>query len=136
MKKLLFVFLTAGLVIGAAVGYYLWNKPHKNMSSTKAAYSIDAQSLFEAYDADEAGANQKYLGKVIAVSGVVAQVVGGEKKTVVLATDNGVFGVKCELDPFSTVKFPDYKAGDQVMLKGECTGFLGDVVLVRCVPGD
>lgn len=136
MKKNLFVLLVIGVVAGAVVGYYLWNKPHKNMSSAKAAYSIDAQSLFDAYDTDEAGANQKYLGKVIAVSGVVSQVVEGEKKTVVLATDNGVFGVKCELDPFSTVKFPDYKAGEQVMLKGECTGFLGDVVLVRCVPGN
>ncbi len=136
MKKLLFALFGIGIVAGAAVGYYLWNKPHKNMSSTKAAYSIDAQSLFETYDADEAEANQKYLGKVIAVSGVVSQIVEGEKKTIVLATDNGVFGVKCELDPFSTVKFPEYKAGQQVTLKGECTGFLGDVVLVRCVPGD
>ncbi len=134
MKKAILIILLLGLAIGGGVGYYLWNKPHKDMSKADAAYALDANQLFSDFESDEAAANEKYLGKVIAVSGTVFQVLPGDKTTVVLETENGIFGVKCELDPFCKVSFPDYKVGETVTLKGECTGYLGDVVLVRCVP--
>ncbi len=135
MKKFLIAALAVFVVIGAAVGYYMWNKPHKDMTKAKAEYSLDANALFSEFEADENAANAKYLGKIVEVSGTIAQVLPGDKTTVVLETENGIFGVKCELDPFSDVAFPEYQQGDVVSLKGNCTGFLGDVVLVRCVPG-
>lgn len=136
MKKILLILIAIAVVTGAAGGYYLWNKPHKNMSKADAVHSVDANALLKEYESDEAAANAKYLSKIIEVKGEVAQVLEGENTTIVLATENGIFGVKCELDPHSKVEFPTYKAGDQVTLKGECTGFLGDVVLVRCVPSE
>lgn len=136
MKKILLILIAIAAVAGAAGGYYLWNKPHQNMSKADAAYALEANALFMEYESDEAAANAKYLSKIIEVKGEVSQVLEGENTTVVLATENGIFGVKCELDPHSKVEFPSYKAGDQVALKGECTGFLGDVVLVRCVPSE
>lgn len=134
MKKIFLLVIAIAAVAGAGVGYYLWNKPHQNMSKADAAYSLEANALLAEYESDEAAANSKYLSKIIEVKGEVAQVLDGENTTVVLATENGIFGIKCELDPHSKVEFPTYKAGDQVALKGECTGYLGDVVLVRCVP--
>lgn len=134
MKKTLLIVIAIAAVAGAAGGYYLWNKPHKNMTKAEAAHSVEANALLSEYENDEAAANAKYLSRIIEVKGEVAQVLEGENTTVVLATENGIFGIKCELDPHSKVEFPTYKAGDQVALKGECTGFLGDVVLVRCVP--
>ncbi len=135
MKKVIIAVLVLCVVAGAAIGYYMWNKPHKDMAKVHVAYTLDADTLFAAYEADEAAADARYLGKVVAVSGTVTQVLPGDKATVVLETANGIFGVRCESDPFSKVPFPEYKAGDKVTLKGECSGFLGDVVLVRCVPG-
>jgi hypothetical protein len=134
MKKIILLLFAAAVVIGGGVGYYMWNKPHKDMSKAAAVFSLDADALFSEYEADESAADAKYLGKVVQVSGTVAQVLPGEKITIVLETENGIFGVKCELDPFSDVEFPDYQPGDKVHLKGECSGFLGDVVLMRCVP--
>lgn len=135
MKKYILIALAVCAVAGAAVGYYMWNKPHKDMTKAEADFTLDADALFSEFEADEDAANTKYLGKVIEVSGTVAQVLPSEKTTVVLETENGIFGVRCELDTFSNVDFPEYQPGDVVSLKGNCTGFLGDVVLVRCVPG-
>ncbi|MBP8239482.1 MAG: hypothetical protein KAX50_05960 [Saprospiraceae bacterium] len=136
MKKVFFLVIAIAALAGAAAGYYLWNKPHQNISKAEAAHSVEANALFVEFESDEAAANTKYLSKIIEVKGEVSQVLDGKNTTIVLATENGIFGVKCELDPHSKVAFPDYKSGDQVALKGECTGFLGDVVLVRCVPSE
>jgi len=136
MKKVFFLVVAIAALAGAAAGYYLWNKPHQNISKAEAAYSVEANALFVEFESDETAANAKYLSKIIEVKGEVSQVLDGENTTVVLATENGIFGVKCELDPHSKVAFPTYKSGDQVTLKGECSGFLGDVVLVRCVPSE
>jgi hypothetical protein len=134
MKKIVFLLLAVGIALAGGIGYWLWNKPHQDMSKAGAAFALSAEELLAAYEADEAAADALYLGKIVEVSGTVSQVVEGENTTVVLGADEGIFGIRCELDPFSALAFPDYQAGEVVRLKGECTGFLGDVVLMRCVP--
>jgi hypothetical protein len=45
MKKVL-IALAVLLVAGAAVGFYLWNKPHENMERAKADMTLQAAQLF------------------------------------------------------------------------------------------
>jgi hypothetical protein len=134
MKKALFILLLAGLLTGIIAAYLMWNKPHRDMHKQKADFEITAEQLLVDYERNEEQANQQYLGKIIAVSGTIAQIEDGERKTILLATSNGIFGVRCELDPLSKEPLPDFMAGDAVTLKGTCTGYLGDVVLSRAVP--
>lgn len=131
MKKILTIIAVLG-VIGIGVATYMWNKPHQNMSSASSDLAIAAPALFTAFDTNEAEADAKYLEKIVSVKGKVKSV-DVEGKKIVLESDDDMFGVICELDALTEHKRLDFKVGEEVRMKGICTGKLMDVVLVRCV---
>lgn len=133
MKRILYLVL-ALICIGAAVGYYLWNKPHENMQAAKTDLAIEATALFNEFNTDEAAANAKYLDKTIAVSGRVKEAGKTDDGTVKVSLDTASdFGVLCELDPLSQHPRTDFTPGETVTFKGNCTGLNFDVQLTRCV---
>ncbi|MEK7253942.1 MAG: hypothetical protein AAB316_04305 [Bacteroidota bacterium] len=136
MKKiLLFGLLIA--VVGIGIGYMIYNKPHKNMASAKADYTLDAKVLVAEFSSDEAAANEKYLGKIITVTGSVAEVTTDDNgnPSVMLDTGDPMAAVKCNLDFASKPKRTEFQTGETVTLKGDCSGFieLTGVILDRCV---
>lgn len=132
MKKHLLTATVVAVLLGIGVGFYLWNKPHQNMSRAEADFQLEAAALFTAFETDEAQANSRYLDKIIEVRGTITEV-SAEQKTVVLGAETSLFGIRCAWDEFSDAPFPDVQPGQLVTLKGTCSGFLGDVVLSRCV---
>ena len=134
MKKLLGIGLLLALIAGG-IGYFMYNKPHQNMENAKADVVLDARELFTAFEANETEANQKYLDKVVKVSGLVKEVSTDEEGNVSVTLESGseMFGVICQMDNLTKQEKTDFKIGEQVTLKGICTGMLMDVVLVRCV---
>ena len=134
MKKYLIILLLLA-VAGAGVGFYMYNKPHKNMERADADMAIEAPALFTAFEEDETAANEKYLDKVVQVEGTVQAVSKDDNGNLSLTLESGsdMFGVICQFDELTTHGKTDFKAGDKVTLKGICTGKLMDVVLVRCV---
>jgi hypothetical protein len=135
MKKII-VLLTVLAIAGTIAAYYLYNKPVGSLHSRKADVIIRADSLFSAFESNEADANRKYLNKVILVSGRVQALnsdTGGT--TVSLGTTDGMFGVNCRLED-NSLHSGIYDIGREVRLKGLCTGYLMDVVMVRCVPAE
>lgn len=136
MKKLLQIIALLALIAGG-VGYYMYNKPHKDMEDAKADISLTATELFKAFEADEAKANGNYLDKVIVVKGIVQDVSKDEEGNTSLTLESeGMFGVICKLDNLAEHKRTEFKTGEEVIFKGICTGVLMDVVLVRCVEQD
>ena len=77
MKKILIALLVI-VAAGAGVGYYLWNKPHVNLTNAKSDIVVDAKALLEEYQQNEGASNEKYFDKVIAVKGNVAEVMNDE----------------------------------------------------------
>jgi hypothetical protein len=132
MKKIL-LLIVALVVIGGAVGYFMWNKPHENMEKAKVDMAIDAARLFNDYNADENACNAKYLDKVIVVSGKVKES-SKDAGSVKISLETGKdFGVVCTLD--ETVSHPrtDFPVGETVKLKGRCSGLNLDVQMDHCV---
>lgn len=134
MKKIL-LFVVVLVAIGGATGYLMYNKPHKNMASAKAAFQMPANQLFEEFEADETAANTKYLDQVVEVRGKVLSVSRDDEGSVNITLDAGgmLGGVICQLDPLSEQEDGSLQEGDEILIKGICTGMLMDVVLVRCV---
>ena len=134
MKKLIGIGLLLAL-LGVGVGYFMYNKPHQNMEKAEADMTLESTALFSAFEANEAEANEKYLDKVIKISGTVKEVNTDEEGNISLTLESGneLFGVICQMDNLTKQEKTDFKIGEQVTLKGICTGMLMDVVLVRCV---
>ena len=124
------------LLIAAAWGYYWFNKPHESAAGETPVVTISADSLLSQYQRDEHGADARYLGKVIEVSGKLGEIQhNGKSEIWILSAQSGAGGINCEL--FTPDKDAEAvpKPGDNVTIKGKCTGFLLDVNLSDCVPG-
>lgn len=122
------------LLIGALIGYQMYNKPHLDLANATADHRLSATELFADYEAGETEANAKYLDKVIRVEGEILNVTTDENGQISLTLDAGgiMGGVICQLDP--ELKETSFSEGQSVALNGLCTGMLMDVVLVRCKP--
>lgn len=132
LKYLGILAVVAG--IGIAIALYLYNKPHKDMNRATSELTVDAVTLFKAFETDEAAGNETYLGKVITVTGSVRETSIAEGvTTVVLDVPDNMFAVRCELDPLAEHKRTDFAPGEQVSLKGSVSGMSMDVLLNRCV---
>ena len=121
------------LLIALAWAYHLYVKPHESAAGETTDFNISADSLYQQYQKDEHSADQKYLGKVIEVSGKLAEIQhSGNSEIWILSPQPGGGGINCQLFAGTKVD-PEPKSGDVVMVKGRCTGFLMDVNLADCV---
>jgi hypothetical protein len=135
MKKILLLVVILA-VAGGGIGYYLWNKPVASVAKQKSVESLTAQELLNAFQSDATAANTAYLGKIITVSGEIKELIPGEEKRmqIVLKTDAALSTVSCllEEDRDSFLK-RGLKRGDQVMLKGKCTGAMDDMLGLQVI---
>jgi hypothetical protein len=135
MKKILLLVVILA-VAGGGIGYYLWNKPVASVAKQKSVESLTAQELLNAFQSDATAANTAYLGKIITVSGEIKELIPGEEKRmqIVLITDAAMSTVSCllEEDRDSFLK-RGLKRGDQVMLKGKCTGAMDDMLGLQVI---
>jgi hypothetical protein len=129
MRKIILFLLMLGM-IGAGAGYYMYNKPVASLENKKPDVEVSATKLISDYEADEKASNDTYLGKVVAVAGKVAAIAVEEGKTKIqIETGNPMSMIICELEDGSEAG--SLKAGDEIKIKGMCSGYLSDVILVQ-----
>lgn len=135
MKKSYKFLITSVLVIGAAgiiAAAYMFNLRHKDLSKVRPDYVISAEELQKAFETDESGATGKYVNQVLEVTGIIFSVKEGENNalSISLKTLSDLSAIICTLQETSGES--DFKSGDQVTIRGECSGFLMDVLLNNC----
>lgn len=114
-------------VIASAYGYYMYNKPVAGLENQKPDYSITPQKLLQDFQTSEETANSNYLNKVIELKGVIAKVEG---QNITLEVGDGFAQVICEMKEGASLD--NVSKGQKVNVKGLCTGYLMDVILVNC----
>ncbi|HSI90318.1 MAG TPA: hypothetical protein VK927_04335 [Adhaeribacter sp.] len=122
------------LIIGGAA-YWQDQNPTRNLASESADLSITAPELFRQFSENEAQANARYLDKVIMVRGNLKAIGRAPKGALnlTLEADDLMGGVTCEIPAENVPKGLSLEVGEPVIIKGQCTGYLTDVVLVKCV---
>lgn len=121
--------------IAVLIGYVMYNKPHTDVAKTQASVVTTAVSILNDFETNEPAANSKYLEQIVKVSGVVSDVTENKGKgIVVLKSDMAMGTVMCYLS--DTENINGLKPGVSISIKGICTGYLMDVVLVKCVITD
>ncbi len=124
--KLLIVLICLSVV--AFIGFRMYNMPHRDVAGER-GIKVNATALFQAFAQNEQEANTRYLDKVIEVSGAVKQIDKDSSVSVILNTDDMMFGIRCSMQDTNIA----LKEGQQVTIKGLCSGYLDDVVLTDAV---
>lgn len=131
MKRSITILITLSLlaIVAAYIWFFIWNPAPPSIEKTKSIV-IDAVALFDAFSQNEKKANADFLDKVLEVRGEVTNVTmnADGSAVILLKTNDLMFGINCTMEE----KNIQLKKGDQVTLKGLCTGYLTDVVLIRC----
>lgn len=124
----LFFLALAGII----AGLYFYNLGPMDLKKAKPDFIISSEDLLKAFEGDENAAATKYVNRILEVTGIIQSVNSGENNTlsISLKTGNDLSSVICTLqknpDP------SDFKTGEQITLRGECSGFLMDVLLNNC----
>lgn len=125
MRKILIVIV---VVVSGAILYAasLYTKKHKQAIG-KAAATLTALELFQAFEINESQANDMYLDKILEVSGTISGVIRNQDgvQVIMLQTENPMFGVSVTMAQENKA----IQSGEQIRLKGICRGYLSDVVL-------
>ena len=130
-KIALFVVFFMGLA-GILVGIYLFRMEHKDLKNVKPDFVITAADLQKAFESEETSANSRYVKKILDVSGTIQSLKHGEDKSMnaTLKTGSDIGSVICtfESDPEAS----NLREGDSIVIRGECSGYLTDVLLNNC----
>lgn len=130
MKQVLFVLFLLLVVLGAAIGYFQYNKQAPDLADASPAYTLTSDALFDAFDENEEAAMAMYGGQVVEISGVIAEISRTEEgQSIVIAAENALAGgVNCAFSQ----DLSNIEKGESVTVKCLCQGFLMDVVLNQC----
>ena len=115
-------------------GYLEYNREAPNSHSLKPAFQLKAPELIRQFETDEPTADARFVDKPISVSGIIGVVKSTDSSaSVFLIGKDNVASVICQFDRNHKEEVKDLKRGDTVTVKGICTGYLMDVIIVRCV---
>jgi len=136
MKPIVKIALLVVVLIaigGLFAALYLYNLKPRDLQKAKPHFSISADDFQKAFNENEKAASTRYINKIIDVSGTIASVQSGEKNTfnVALKTGNELSSIICT---FHSIKDTTIlRSGNQIIIRGVCSGFLMDVLLNNCV---
>ena len=137
--------IIAVLLVAAAAGVYAWkefNRKNKDLTGVNADHSVQAVAWINEFTNNDTAANTKYLGKVVAVEGMVKQIEKDEegKYTVVLGDTAEMSSVRCSMDSTHATDATSLRKGESVKVKGiyidfnkDDMGLGSDVKMNRCV---
>ena len=132
IKILIGLIILMSIVILFALNLY--NKPHLNVEKTEADLVINIHELLDDYKNDENLANGKYVDQVIQISGEISEINIENGNSIIIFKDStGTSSVMCHMSPEENLKVLKLKKDGEIILKGICTGYLLDVIMIRCV---
>jgi hypothetical protein len=117
---------------GILAALYLYNLKHTDMSKAKPDFVITASDLQKAFEDNEKAASTRYINKILEVKGIIAssKPAGNNVLNISLVTGSEISSVICT---FPAITDPSkFRSGDEIILRGECSGFLMDVLLNNC----
>ena len=130
IKKIVIIVLAISTILACSVYYYVfvYAKNHHRDPLNEQGIIVTAEKLVNTFQKNEQEGNGLYLNKTVDVTGKVASIIKNQENKTVVSLQSQ--------DPFSsvacTLKIENSKiyVGQTITLKGICTGFLSDVIVV------
>lgn len=139
------ILIAAGIVllavlIASAYIYKEYNRKYADTATLHPDYELSATSVLNQFAHDSALSSQKYMDRLLQISGIVKEIDSIDDKNVVMvlgdSTDRS--SVRCNLDSVHQSAVMRTRVGQTATVKGVCSGYnqdelLGsDVILIRC----
>lgn len=136
MKRLFIILALVILTGGFTISYFLYNKPHVNVSEGKIDLSTTVDTIAQHFQTDPATAGAKYADKIILLSGKFhsASHGGAKNLTIIIKGSNSL--ANCELDSLHVKNIPSFEINDDISVKGLFVGYddlLGEIQLKKCL---
>jgi len=119
-------------IAGILAALIMFNKKHPDTSKAKPDFVVTAVTLQKEFEDNEKTASARYINKILEVSGTISSISESDNNSlnISLKTGSDISSIICTfLSPVDKSKF---KQGDDISLRGECSGFLMDVLLKNC----
>jgi hypothetical protein len=131
VKIALFVVLFIA-VAGILAALIMYNKKHPDTAKARPDFVVTATALQKEFEDNEKTASARYINKIVEVTGTIASVTPADSThlNISLKTGSDMSSVICTL--LSKDKQSDFVTGNEITLRGECSGFLMDVLLNNC----
>jgi hypothetical protein len=131
VKIALFVvsFIALSAILAAL---YMFNLKQTDMAKAKPDFIISATELEKQFEDNESTASARYINKILEVTGTIGSITLADSNNlnISLKTGSDISSVICT---FPAIGDPSkFKAGDEIKLRGECSGFLMDVLINNC----
>ena len=131
VKIALFVvsFIALSVILAAL---YMFNLKQTDMAKAKPDFIISATELEKQFEDNESTASARYINKILEVTGTIGSITLADSNNlnISLKTGSDISSVICT---FPAIGDPSkFKAGDEIKLRGECSGFLMDVLINNC----
>ncbi len=123
--KIAILIIGVGILIGGGVGFYMFNKPARDVQNTKTDFSYNASAIVTEYLTDAHKSNDKYLdeagnSKVLEITGIVANISEdfNNQKVILLKAEGDKAGVSCTFTSETNANTKNVEIGDQITIKG------------------
>jgi hypothetical protein len=130
--KVALFFVSFITLAGILAALYMYNLKHTDMAKAKPDYVITATQLQKEFEDNETTASAKYTNKIIEVTGKIVSIKPADNNVtnITLATGSDFSSVICT---FPAIADPSkLLQGSEITLRGECSGYLMDVLLNNC----
>ncbi|MBK5208901.1 MAG: hypothetical protein JJE44_05260 [Flavobacteriaceae bacterium] len=123
--KIALIIIGGSILIAGSIGFYMFNKPARDVQNTKTDYSYEASQIVNEYLTDAQKANDKYLdeegnSKVLEITGMIAKISEdfNNQKVLLLQSPDDKAGVSCTFTSETNLNTSTVKVGDQITIKG------------------
>ena len=125
------VFFAIAAILVALTLYF---KKHADLSRVKPDYVLTATALQKEFEENESAASSKYINKVLEVTGTIASITPADSSNFNMSLNTGsdISSVICTFS--SSLDPKKFNPGEEITIRGECSGFLMDVLLNNCAP--
>jgi hypothetical protein len=130
-KIALFVVSFVALSVILAALYY-YNLKQTDMSKAKPDFVLSSTVLLKAFEDNETEASTKYINKILEVTGTISLIEKAKDNilNVSLSAGSDHSSVICTFPAITDMSL--FTSGAEITLRGECSGYLMDVLLNNC----
>jgi tRNA_anti-like len=126
--KYILLTLIVIAVAGGIYGYKEYNRTAKDIALVSPSFTISSNTIVDDFTKNDSIANAKYLGKTIAINGLLKTIDKDENGffTIVMGDTTSSTSVRCSMDSAHNNEASALKEGSQISVKGICTGYNKD----------